>query len=440
MTYQQINFGSAQDGHDGDTVRGAFDKTNQNWALADQILAATWVMAVTTKSVAGSADVVLAAKEANVAQLVLTGALTGNINVIVPAVAGQWTVKNNTTGAFTLALKTQNGVGVVVPQGVALQLVCDGTNVTLANSGDVVLAGTGRRFKGDFGNPTLANRPYFQPTRTNDICLVGAMPDGTGSTAGFIAHNNPNLAASAWAALYITGNEARIISDVTSTSVTYAPLTVYVGGDERARVTPEGRLLVGARATIDGYLCRLQVAYQGASREFGLVMRPAADVTRAIAFLNAAGTEVGSIVQMASSTSYNTTSDYRLKTVTGKVTNALATLRALPVYTGFFNVDPEIGTSFLLAHEVQELIPSMVHGDKDAVEQVPVLDEAGQPVIDADTGLQAVETKIKPQVVDYSRLGTWNTAAIQELAALADSQAALIQTMANRLAALEGAA
>lgn len=87
------------------------------------------------KSVAGGATVTLTATEAGYAMLELTGALTANIAVVVPAVSAQWIVKNATSGAFTLTLKTAAGTGVAVTQGAAQSLWCDGVNV-LESDGD----------------------------------------------------------------------------------------------------------------------------------------------------------------------------------------------------------------------------------------------------------------------------------------------------------------
>ena len=58
----------------------------------------------------------------------VTGALTGDRNLIVPA-NGQWSIFNNTTGAYTLTVKTSSGSGVVVGQTKRCILIADGTNV-----------------------------------------------------------------------------------------------------------------------------------------------------------------------------------------------------------------------------------------------------------------------------------------------------------------------
>ncbi len=84
------------------------------------------------KSVAGGADVTLSATEALHDVLSLSGALTANINVIVPAIEKQWTVANLTSGAFTLTVKTSAGTGITITQGQRAVVYCDGTNVVLA--------------------------------------------------------------------------------------------------------------------------------------------------------------------------------------------------------------------------------------------------------------------------------------------------------------------
>lgn len=80
------------------------------------------------KSVAGGVDVTLTAAEAANQFLELTGTLTANINLIVPAAARLFVFRNATTGAFTLTVKTATGTGVTVIQSGRMFIECDGTN------------------------------------------------------------------------------------------------------------------------------------------------------------------------------------------------------------------------------------------------------------------------------------------------------------------------
>lgn len=90
------------------------------------------------KSVAGGSDVTLTSAEAGYDIQEYTGLLTANINVIVPTAVSRWWVYNNTSGAFTLTVKTAAGTGVAITQGTRQIIHCDGTNVVLS-----VDAGTG---------------------------------------------------------------------------------------------------------------------------------------------------------------------------------------------------------------------------------------------------------------------------------------------------------
>lgn len=90
---------------------------------------------VLNKSVAGGSNVTLTVAETGNAVLNLTGALTANIAVIVPtSPTNTWVVKNATTGAFTLTVRTASGTGVAVTQGDTAILFTDGTNVLAAYS------------------------------------------------------------------------------------------------------------------------------------------------------------------------------------------------------------------------------------------------------------------------------------------------------------------
>lgn len=88
------------------------------------------------------------------------------------------------------------------------------------------------------------------------------------------------------------------------------------------------------------------------------------------------GTGVGSISVTASATAYNTSSDYRLKDVTGPLTGSGEFIDALQPKVGTWKVD---GSKFVgfVAHEVQAVSPSSVVGTKDEV------DAEGNPVMQA---------------------------------------------------------
>ena len=78
-----------------------------------------------------AADVTLSSTQAARAHITLSGELTADINAIFPNWVKDWTVVNNTTGAFTLTIKTAAGTGIAIPQnGSPTKITGDGTNIT----------------------------------------------------------------------------------------------------------------------------------------------------------------------------------------------------------------------------------------------------------------------------------------------------------------------
>jgi hypothetical protein len=93
-------------------------------------------------------------------------------------------------------------------------------------------------------------------------------------------------------------------------------------------------------------------------------------------FYNSSGTQVGSIATNGSITLYNTSSDYRLKTVVGAVTGSGARIDALEPIEYEWNSNGSRTRGFL-AHKFQEVYADSVTGIKDAV------DAEGNPVYQA---------------------------------------------------------
>jgi hypothetical protein len=155
-----------------------------------------------------------------------------------------------------------------------------------------------------------------------------------------------------------------------------------------------------------------------------------------------AGTVRGSITynRAGGLTVYNTTSDYRAKIVKGAVENALGKVALLKPCTGRMNGASE-DIDFFVAHELQEVIPSAVTGEKDATKEeeyqvspaIPaVLDEEGNEVTPAVEAVMGTRTVPVYQMVDKSALIPLLTAAIQE-------QQAMIDELKAKVAALEAA-
>jgi hypothetical protein len=69
------------------------------------------------------------ADQARNAVINLTGTLSANCNVIVPSVDKVYTIRNSTTGGFSVVVKTAAGSGVTVANGLTQSMYCDATNV-----------------------------------------------------------------------------------------------------------------------------------------------------------------------------------------------------------------------------------------------------------------------------------------------------------------------
>jgi hypothetical protein len=151
----------------------------------------------------------------------------------------------------------------------------------------------------------------------------------------------------------------------------------------------------------------------------------------AMVFYNVAGSDVGTIVPGASSTAYNTSSDYRLKENIAPMTGALATVAQLNPCTFKWKATGE-STQGFIAHELQEVVPECVTGTKDATRQEEyevtpaVKDEQGNITTPAVMGTRTVPVY---QGIDTSFLVATLTAAIQELKAVVDAQATRIATL-----------
>ena len=80
------------------------------------------------------------------------------------------------------------------------------------------------------------------------------------------------------------------------------------------------------------------------------------------------GSQQGSITSTGTGVAFNTTSDYRLKNISGIITESGKFIDSLKPYQGTWKSDNSKFVGFL-AHEVQEISPTSVIGNKDAVDK-----------------------------------------------------------------------
>ena len=139
--------------------------------------------------------------------------------------------------------------------------------------------------------------------------------------------------------------------------------------------------------------------------------------TEMMAFRNG-GTQIGSITQSSSNTSYNTGSDYRLKENDVAISDGITRLKQLRPIRFNWKTDPSTTQDGFFAHEVQTIVPESVRGNKDEL-------------FDTDGVGSQKKGGIKIQQLDHSKLVPLLTAALQE-------EVAKREALETRVAALEG--
>jgi len=167
-------------------------------------------------------------------------------------------------------------------------------------------------------------------------------------------------------------------------------------GGEKMRLTRWGSLLVNS--TNNSYSAtptKFASEAAGATEWCAVFKNTSNSTSKCMGFINNSSLEVGSITWGVGTTSFNTTSDYRLKKDVEPMTNGLELINRLnPVRYKWIN--SEESAEGFIAHELQDVLPHCVQGQRDAVYP---------------------DGSVNPQSVDYGKLTTTLVAAIQDLSA-----------------------
>lgn len=226
---------------------------------------------------------------------------------------------------------------------------------------------------------------------------------GAGNQAGVIAKNSRDY-------IQIAVDSTTVYVDGGVSS----PMAFFTGNAERMRLDTSGNLLVGTtgangKIVASGFansVCgRFEGNPTGSLTLIQCVSTATSGTNRAIAFLQNNG-EAGTITITNTSASYNTSSDYRLKEITGNLTGYKERIMSLQPKQGTWKADGSIFKGFL-AHEFATQYPSAVNGEKDAV------DAEGKP--------------------QYQGMQAGGSETIADLVALVQEQQALITTMQAKL-------
>ena len=180
------------------------------------------------------------------------------------------------------------------------------------------------------------------------------------------------------------------------------------GNNERTRIDSSGRVLIN-RTSNSTAAPHSKLSVLGDSAVSVVTLQVGTNGYSAIVFLNASGTSVGTIVANASSTAYNTSSDYRLKQGVEDMTGAIDRVKALAPKRFQFTAEPDTTVDGFLAHEAQTVVPEAITGTHNE------LDADDNPVY---------------QGIDQSKLVPLLTGALKEAIAK-------IETLETKVAALE---
>lgn len=144
----------------------------------------------------------------------MTGTLTATRNVICPAASKVYIFKNSTSGGFAITLKTPSGTGISIPNGKAMLLMCDGTNVIDAVTNFNALTLT---------SPTLITPALGTPT--------------SGTLTSCTGYPSANLSGAVPATLGGTGQTVYTVGDVVYASTTTALSKLIAGTNKYALVS-----------------------------------------------------------------------------------------------------------------------------------------------------------------------------------------------------------
>jgi hypothetical protein len=164
-------------------------------------------------------------------------------------------------------------------------------------------------------------------------------------------------------------------------------MSFHTNAVERVRINGTGEVSVGDTSSVT---CRVESN------------RPGTGEQTHINFNNGNGT-VGTIKTSGSGTQFNTSSDYRLKENEVAISDGITRLKTLKPYRFNFKADTDTTVDGFFAHEVSNVVPEAISGEKDGGEMqgidqsklVPLLTAALQEAITEIESLKARVTTLE---------------------------------------------
>lgn len=212
---------------------------------------------------------------------------------------------------------------------------------------------------------------------------------------------------------YDTGNVGIGTNNPNYTFEIYGNLSVSTNSNVSGNMNIKSNLNVSSHSNFAGNVC---IAGIGNIKDQSLTINHPTGSRNNKSFIDFQYNkiQIGSIEQdTTSSVIYNTTSDYRLKENIRNIDKPLERLMKLKPYNYNYKTDPDKLQEGLIAHEVMEVVPFAVSGNKDEMEYRCSNCDKNECCCWFDNG--TMKLKPKYQQIAYSNLVPLLIGSIQEL-------------------------
>ena len=328
------------------------------------------------------------------------------------------------------------------------------TNQSVLNDTDTLL---GRTSAG--AGVEIPGSAFLKKDASGNSNLALGAPTAAGGVRYFDIYNQENTSGASGAVLRLITYNAAGSSLIAANLVKYKSGLFYIsndeagsggaiafgtGGTERARIDNGGRLLVGTTSPLAGTSTHefkvtgsnvWPLTTNGVDR--ALLCRCSSPTSGIYVYFEYnGGTNNGSISFSGGGVSYNTSSDYRLKTDIKPLTGCLDRILDLPVWDFLWTTTGTRGHGFM-AHEYGAVVNNGATGVKDGEREeeyivepervTDVLGPDGNPIVIPEVkGLRMVPDY---QGIDQAKVTPYLVGAVQELSAMVDALRAEVDAL-----------